>query len=147
VERLEIRRRVGASPARVFAAWTDPEELKAWWGPEGASCPAAEVDLRVGGAYRIANRFRDGRTVWIVGTFEVVEAPRKLVYTWRLEPGPGGIERVTVLFEPRGDETEIIVLHEGVEDVAQRDGHERGWLGCLGGLARRLEGREGEGEG
>jgi uncharacterized protein YndB with AHSA1/START domain len=94
---------VRASPARVFSAWTDPDQLRRWWGPIGATCPTADVDLRVGGRYRIANRFPDGKTIWIVGEFEVVAPPHRLVYTWRLDPGPERTERVTVSFEPHGD--------------------------------------------
>jgi uncharacterized protein YndB with AHSA1/START domain len=43
------------------------------WGPEGVSCIAAEVDLRVGGRYRIANKFPDGRVFWIVGELQIIE--------------------------------------------------------------------------
>ena len=135
---LEIRRIVGSSPARVFAAWTDPDQLRRWWGPPGVVCPAAEVDLRVGGRYRIGNRFADGTTLWIVGEFEVVSPPRELVYTWRLEPGPPRIERVKVRFEPREGGTEVVVVHERIPDAGVREQHERGWLGCLGRLAEHF---------
>jgi uncharacterized protein YndB with AHSA1/START domain len=136
--RLEVRRTLKASPERLFAAWTDPRELRRWWGPRGATCPVAEVDLRAGGRYRIANRFADGRTVWIVGEFEVVAPPHRLVYSWRLEPGPQRSERVTVTFEPRGEATEVVVVHERIPDAHTRDQHEQGWAGCLDGLARYL---------
>lgn len=46
-----------ASPERIFDAFTDPEQLVRWWWPEGFTCPAAEVDLRVGGTYRIAMKW------------------------------------------------------------------------------------------
>ncbi|MHB8719494.1 MAG: SRPBCC family protein [Candidatus Dormibacteria bacterium] len=51
---LVIERHFDASPDRVFDAFTDPAQLVQWWWPHGFSCPAAEVDLRVGGTYRIA---------------------------------------------------------------------------------------------
>jgi uncharacterized protein YndB with AHSA1/START domain len=139
--RLEVRRRVGAPPERVFAAWTDPNQLKQWWGPKGVTCPAAEVDLRTGGRYRIANRFADGRLVWIFGEFEVVAPPHRLVYTWRAEPGPDVHERVTVTFELRDGGTEVVVVHERIPDARTRDGHREGWQGCLDGLAEHLGAR------
>jgi len=142
-ERLEVRRIVRASPARVFSAWTDPDQLCRWWGPTGATCPTADVDLRVGGRYRIANRFPDGKTIWIVGEFEVVAPPHTLVYTWRLDPGPERIERVTVTFQPQNDRTEVIVIHERISDAATREQHEQGWTGCLDGLAEYILGTEG----
>jgi uncharacterized protein YndB with AHSA1/START domain len=91
----------------------------------------AEVDLRVGGRYRIENRLADGRTVWIVGEFEVVRPPHELVYSWRLEPGPPRKERVRVRFELHGEGTEVIVIHERIADAGSRAQHEQGWLGCL----------------
>jgi uncharacterized protein YndB with AHSA1/START domain len=78
---LVVRRTIGASPERVFDAWTKPERLRLWWGPRDVTCTAAEVDLRVGGRYRIANQFPDGRVVWISGQFECIEPPRLLVYS------------------------------------------------------------------
>ncbi len=50
---LNLRRTFKAPRPEVFRAWTDPEELKKWWGPEGYATPSAEVDLRVGGKYRL----------------------------------------------------------------------------------------------
>jgi hypothetical protein len=55
---LVVRRRIHATPEKLFAAWTQPEHLVRWWGPQGVACPAAEIDLRVGGAYRIATDFK-----------------------------------------------------------------------------------------
>lgn len=54
LKQLVIERTLAASPELVFDAFTDPEQLTQWWWPEGFTCPAAEVDLRVGGTYRIA---------------------------------------------------------------------------------------------
>jgi uncharacterized protein YndB with AHSA1/START domain len=135
---LEVRRTIRASAERLFAAWTEPAQLQRWWGPEGTSCPQAEVDLRVGGRYRIANRLPNGDTVWISGRFERVSPPFELVYTWRFDPGPGAESRVTVRFEPRGDVTEVIVRHEGIAGEAVRSQHQQGWQGCLDGLAAYL---------
>jgi uncharacterized protein YndB with AHSA1/START domain len=132
---LVVRRRIYAAPEKLFAAWTRPEHLMRWWGPEGVACPAAEIDLRVGGSYRIANRFPDGTLIWIVGVFELIEPHSRLIYTWKLESQYGPAERVTVSFEPVGAATEVIVTHERICDEATRSGHERGWIGCLASLA------------
>ena len=131
---LVARRTIRANPERLFDAWTQPSQLKAWWGPSNVECIDAQVDLRLGGVYRIANRFSDGRVVWICGEFEVIEPPHRLVYTWRLDLQEADLERVTVRFEPRGEFTEVIVVHERISDDAARRGHEQGWEGCLAGL-------------
>jgi uncharacterized protein YndB with AHSA1/START domain len=136
---LIVRRRIHATPEKLFAAWTEPAHLVQWWGPQGVACPAAEIDLRVGGAYRIANRFPDGTIVWIAGVFELIEPPDRLVYTWRLESQDGPLERVTVCFDRLGASTEVVVTHERIADEATRTSHERGWGGCLDSLVRYAE--------
>jgi uncharacterized protein YndB with AHSA1/START domain len=138
---LVVRRRIQAAPDKLFAAWTQPDLLVRWWGPQGAACPAAEIDLRVGGSYRIANQFPDGTVVWIAGVFEVIEPPHQLAYTWKLEHQNGPVERVTVRFEAHGAATEVIVTHERIPDEAARTSHERGWNGCLDSLVGYAERR------
>lgn len=132
---LVVRRTIRATPEVLFAAWTQPSHLVKWWGPSGVECVEAQVDLRVGGAYRIANRFPDGRVVWISGDFESIDPPRTLIYTWQLDGSAGAPERVTVRFDARGDATEVVITHERIADPETRRGHEAGWDGCLDGLA------------
>jgi uncharacterized protein YndB with AHSA1/START domain len=133
---LIVRRTIRASPERLFDAWTQPALLRQWWGPESVICSDAQVDLEVGGRYRIANRFPDGSTVWISGEFEAIERPNRLVYTWRVGSAAAAAERVTVSFEARGTSTDVVVTHERIPDPATRDQHEHGWRGCLDGLER-----------
>jgi uncharacterized protein YndB with AHSA1/START domain len=133
--RLVARRTIRATPERLFDAWTEPSQLKTWWGPAGVECIDAQIDLRQGGTYRIANRFPDGQVVWIAGQFELIEPPHQLVYSWQLESQDSAPERVTVRFEPHGEFTEVVVVHERISDDAARRGHEQGWEGCLSGLA------------
>jgi uncharacterized protein YndB with AHSA1/START domain len=136
---IVARRTIRATPDRLFAAWTQPSQLTAWWGPAGATCTHAEVDLRPGGAYRLANQFPDGRVVWITGAFELIEPPHQLVYTWSVDEGPA--ERVTVRFEARDDQmTDVVVVHDRIRGDDARRGHEAGWAGCLA----RLEGFAGD---
>jgi uncharacterized protein YndB with AHSA1/START domain len=136
---LVVRRRINATPERLFAAWTQPELLVRWWGPQGVACTGAEIDLRVGGTYRIANQFPDGTVLWIAGVFEVIEPPRRLTYTWRLESQSGLVERVTVCFEGSGASTEVVITHERIANEAARTSHERGWNGCLDKLVKFAE--------
>jgi hypothetical protein len=55
---LVVRRVIRATPERLFEAWTEPTQILGWWGPEGATCEGAEVDLRVGGRYGSTTRSR-----------------------------------------------------------------------------------------
>ena len=135
---LVVRRTIRASCDRLFDAWTHAAELVSWWGPRSVRCTAAEVDLRVGGRYRIENLLASGARVTIAGEFTLVDRPHRLAYTWNVTPGEAGTaELVTVRFDARGDSaTDVIVTHERIASAAARTSHEEGWVGCLEGLAR-----------
>jgi len=131
---LVVRRVIKAPPEKVYAAWASASSLQQWWGPEGVTCPEAELDVRAGGRYRIKNAMPDGSVLWISGEFERVSPPDELVFSWSV--GDAAPERVTIRFERRGDtDTEVIVIHDKIGSTALRDGHSAGWEGCLAGLA------------
>lgn len=137
---VSIDRLIGASPERVFRAWTDPTELRLWWGPTNVECIHAEVDLRVDGAYRLGNRTPSGETIWITGIFDVVEPPTRLRYSWTRDPSDlHATSRVTVTFTPEGDGTRVTVVHDRTAAAADRDLHAVGWQGCLAGLATHFD--------
>jgi uncharacterized protein YndB with AHSA1/START domain len=70
---LRLTRTFRAPRDTVFQAWTDPEELKRWWGPPGYATPVVELDLRVGGRYRIGMReLPDGQVFYLSGAWEEV---------------------------------------------------------------------------
>jgi uncharacterized protein YndB with AHSA1/START domain len=137
---LVVRRTIGASAERLFAWWTEPAHLCRWWGPRPVICASADVDLVVGGRYRIVNSLPDSTTLTIEGEFREVHPPTKLVYTWRVMPTDEGSSLVTVRFVPRGDATEVVVQHEQIATEAIRGSHEKGWIGCLDGLVRYAAG-------
>jgi uncharacterized protein YndB with AHSA1/START domain len=135
---LTLTRIIAAPREEVFAAWTDPELLKEWWGPGEVSCPEAHVDLREGGAYRLANLESDGSITWISGRFERVRRPDELVYTWNVSIVRGEPTLVRVLFLPHPEGTEIVLTHERFAVEAVRDMHVEGWGLCIDKLARLL---------
>ena len=146
---LRISRTLAAPQEFVFKAWTEPDNLKRWWGV-GAdySTPIAEVDLRVGGKYRLGMQTPDSDQAMVVGgTYREVHPPAKLVYTWTWEHGaeqedPDFIPAetlVTVEFRDLGGRTEVVLTHELFPDVNMRDEHSQGWTGCLEQLATQVE--------
>jgi uncharacterized protein YndB with AHSA1/START domain len=137
---LNLRRTFKAPRETVFRAWTDPEELKKWWGPEGYATPSAEVELRVGGKYRLGMRkLPDGEIFYLSGFYREVRPPDRLVYTWRWEAEPDmGETLVTVEFREAGDSTEVVLTHEFFPTEKARNEHDRGWNGCLDRLAKAL---------
>ena len=131
---LTLKRRFKAPPAKVFAAWTDPEKIKRWMGPADFKTPQAESDARVGGRYRFAMRSPDGEAHVVGGVFREVVTNEKLVFTWAWNAAPGDEpyeSLVTVLFKPDGDGTLLTLTHEQLFDEESRDRHEKGWNGSL----------------
>ena len=129
---LSLRRTFQASRERVFRAWTTPEEIMRWKGPGDRTTPVVEVDLRVGGAYRVHIRTPDGVEMRLVGVYRVVDPPKKLVYTWSWETNPEmGETLVTVEFLERGRATEVVLKHELFPTAEAREKHEEGWCGSL----------------
>lgn len=137
---LRLTRLIKAGRDRVFAAWTDPAILKQWWGPGPITCPEAHIDLREGGAYRIANKETDGSITWISGHFERIRKPEELVYTWKVSILPDETTRVRVQFLAHPDGTELILTHERFAVEAVRDMHLEGWNACIDKLEAMLLG-------
>jgi uncharacterized protein YndB with AHSA1/START domain len=129
---------VAASPDRVFRAWTNSDEIKKWWGPNDVSCLSVEVDLQVGGQYRIENGLPDGSVLWISGKFEVIEKPHLLIFTWIVENASPTTELVEVRFKPHESGTNVIVTHGRIATKVLSERHQQGWIGCLEGLAEYL---------
>lgn len=136
---LTLTRIIKSSRERVFEAWTDPDLLVKWWGPGTTTCPEASIDLRVGGAIRIANKIDDGRIIWINGEFEMVEPPSRLIYSWIMGSEMADASRVTVEFRNHPDGTELVLTHERFANEGVRDAHLQGWHGCLDGLQELLD--------
>jgi hypothetical protein len=88
-KQLVIERTLKASPERVFDAFTDPDQLTKWWWPNGFTCPAAEVDLRVGGTYRVAMEWPDFIPVeaqfshYMGGEYYEIDRPHRLLMSGR----------------------------------------------------------------
>jgi uncharacterized protein YndB with AHSA1/START domain len=135
---LVISRTYPASVERVFKAWTDANQLGQWFAPTDDYTTKANVDLRVDHEYRIVITHKGGNVHTILGTYRLIEPPRKLVYTWRWEGGPASDTLVTVDFNPEGDATKVTITHERFINTEDRDKHNEGWNGCLNRLQRTL---------
>jgi uncharacterized protein YndB with AHSA1/START domain len=133
---LLISRTYPASVERVFKAWTDANQLGQWFAPTDDYTTKASVDLQVGHEYRIAITHKGGNVHTILGTYRLIDPPRKLVYTWRWEGGPMPDTLVTVDFAPEGEATKVTITHEQFTNTEDRDKHNQGWNGCLDRLQR-----------
>ena len=100
------------APARIlFEAWTRPELFKRWWVPKstGMSLLSCEMDVRVGGRYRLEFGPDASKPMAFFGKYVEVTPHSRLV--WTNEEGEGGGQVTTVTFEEKGGKT-LLVLHE-----------------------------------
>ncbi len=136
---LTLVRRFRAPVARVWAAWTEADMLRRWFGPDAGPVLEAEVDVRPGGRFRIVFATGDGERHVCLGTYGEVIPHARLAFSWEWITMPERRSQVTLSFRAIGAETELTLHHEGFADEAARDGHRSGWTGALGKLGRMLE--------
>ncbi len=123
-----------ASPSRVYKAWTEPDQIMKWFGPEAGSLISADIDLRVGGKWRFVVGSDEGGLNTLQGTYQVIDPDNRIVFTWQhvREHADGSEEKtpestVTVVFEAHGKATRVHLRHES---IVKRDGRlsvTRGW--------------------
>jgi uncharacterized protein YndB with AHSA1/START domain len=129
---LTLTREYAAAPEKVWKAWTDPQAVSAWWGEPGDKVSGAELDVRVGGRFRIRFGGPDGNANECAGEYREVVKNRRLVFSWSWPRStPDRVSQVTILFNPKGAGTELIFKHEGLFDDKARDNHKRGWSAFL----------------
>jgi uncharacterized protein YndB with AHSA1/START domain len=130
---LRLRRTLAFPADRVWHALTDPAALAAWFWPERYAT-TAQLDLRVGGRYRIDG---PGAGTAVAGEYVTVEPPHRLTFTWQWD---GDAEETLVTFEltPHDSGTELVVVHERFTTDEDRDNHAKGWSDCLDRLPPHL---------
>lgn len=141
VPELLITRDFAAPRDLVYAAWTRPEHLARWWGPQGFVNIAWQMDVRPGGTWFRRMQAPDGTLMTKRGVYREVVPPERLVFTYLNEYADGtrdGATLVTVTFEECGAGTRLTLRHAGFETAASRDGHEGGWSSCLERFAAHL---------
>lgn len=134
---LTIKRRFKAAPAKVYAAWSDPEKMKHWMGPSNVQKVVAECDLRVGGRYHI-KMVAPNDEHYVSGLYREIVPNEKLVFTWAWKSTPERESLVTVTFKPDGDGTLMTLDHEQFFDEAARDRHNAGWTSIMDRLENYL---------
>jgi uncharacterized protein YndB with AHSA1/START domain len=139
---LNLSRHYPVAPEKVWRAWTDPETLKRWWGPgPDERVSAAELDVRVGGRFRIVFGGAQGTEHECAGVYKEVVPNRKLVFTWHWpRTTPERVSVVTIEFRGSPNGTELIFKHEQFFDEQARDGHKQGWSAAFDKLAAYLAG-------
>ena len=138
---LQLNRFFKAPRETVFRAWTDPEALAAWFGPEGVRARNVEVDPRPGGRFSLEMYETDG-IYPLSGTFREVSPPERLVLSWVWGSGElEGLESVvTVELREKDGGTELTLTHAGLPTDRARVMHGHGWTGSFNCLEQFLAG-------
>jgi uncharacterized protein YndB with AHSA1/START domain len=154
-----ITRIFKAPVERVWAAWTEPEQLQKWWGPKDFTAPSASIDLRVGGKYLFCMRGKPGpdmpsQDFWSTGTYVEIVPMKKLVCDDSfadadgnvVSPGEYGmadfpeVMRVQIDFEQLSDgTTKMTLTHNGAPAGGNADNMMDGWNQSLDKMAASVE--------
>lgn len=134
---VRVTRRFAASAERVFDAWLDPNTAGRWlFATPTGEMVRAEIEARVGGAFCFTDR-REGEDIDHLGHYEVIDRPRRLVFTFAVPKYSAEVSRVIIDIAARGAGCELTLTHEGVlPDYAERT--TSGWTMILEGLAKGL---------
>jgi uncharacterized protein YndB with AHSA1/START domain len=133
---LTLKRRLNAPPEKVYEAWTNPEKIVRWFGPDSGPVTKAEIDLREGGSFNIGFHTEDGEYHEVGGVYREVVPNERLVFSWAWHTMKERESLVTVTIKRDGDGSLLTLLHEKFFDEPARDGHIRGWTGSLNKLEK-----------
>ena len=127
----------------MFRAWTDPDEVAAWYGPEHMEAPRERIriDLRVGGRWELTMVRRDGGGEFSIG-YDILELVEPELIVLRSDPMPGWActsPRSRVEFHDHGAKTRM-TLSDGPYPPEGRGHAEAGWSAAIDKLAARVAG-------
>lgn len=131
---LEIRRVINAPRKRVYQAWTDPAQLKEWWGPEGVRTRNFTADARVGGRYRWDLVSQEGEEMTAFGEYRELVPGEKIVFTWKWDDDEAWENKnsvVTIELSDCDGGTELRLIHVQLPSEESRDRHNEGWSSVL----------------
>jgi uncharacterized protein YndB with AHSA1/START domain len=129
-DELLITRTFDAPAAVIFSLWSKPEHMKRWMGPDNFSCPEAEIDFRVGGAYRGMIKSAEHGDNWFGGIYREIVPNTRLVFTfaWDNDGPSASVETlVTIDLEERQGKTVQTFHQRPFRSVERRDSHVGGW--------------------
>lgn len=138
---LRIERDFDAPIEQVFDAWTSDEVMRRWLhcGRDWET-PTAEVDLRVGGRIRIVMRDPDGDVHGAHGEYQLIERPRRLVFTWTFDEHPDNHQLIELEFSERDGVTTVVMINSGIATEGLEGSQRTGWHLCYDELRNELAG-------
>ena len=143
-ETVQLKHHIKVSPEQVFAAWTTPEALNQWFGPQSHHCQVEKFEFKTGGKYQIrlipTGEIEDpdchgdtSEDSVCAGEFVDINEPNLIVMTFNwIENGADmGVTLLSISIEPAGEGTDLILTHEKIPSEELRQAHQGGWQGSL----------------
>ena len=127
LEALSVSRVYPCPRELVFKAWTEPVRLERWFCPNPSNRVKAQIDLKVGGHYRIAMVNPSGESWVIGGEYREIERPGKLVFTWNWEDSEEPTSLVTVSLSEVQNGTLVELVHDKLDSSESQQQHLQGW--------------------
>jgi uncharacterized protein YndB with AHSA1/START domain len=139
---LAIEREFAFPRERVWMAWTDPDQVRLWWGPTGFSTPVCRISLRIGGEFFICMRSPEGKDYCSIGFFREIKAPERIVAslsfadlqgnvvsatTYGMSPDFPREMLLTVTFTELGGRTRLRLIQDGIPPGKDTDNARQGW--------------------
>lgn len=132
---------IAAPVERVFAAISDPNQVKNWWGQKGKYRHTdSESDVRPGGKWRTSGASDNGEKFSVSGEYLEIDPPRLLVYTWAASFDGGAVTTVRWELRPHEGGTLVTLRHSGLAkqpDASKRYGG--GWPTVLAWMQAYVE--------
>jgi uncharacterized protein YndB with AHSA1/START domain len=119
---IEITREFAAPRDIVWHAWTDPQLVKQWLGPDNYEMTIEEYDVRDGGRYRYVHKDPAGNEYGFHGVFHGTPSPDSLVQTFEFEGFPGHVSLDRLVLEDLGDGRTLARIHSVYQTIEARDG-------------------------
>jgi uncharacterized protein YndB with AHSA1/START domain len=154
LQELVIERIFDAPRERVWKAWSDPEKMMRWWGPEHFTAPVIKIGFRVGGKSLSCMRSPDGQDYWSTGTYREIVPLQKIVTTDSFADENGNVVSadyygmspdlpkellVMVTFEDLGGKTKQTLRHVGFPPGEDLENARSFWSTSFGKLAKSLK--------
>jgi glutathione S-transferase len=132
---LTLTRFFRAPREKVYDAFVTPALMSAWQSPRGMAVVEASAEARVGGAFRLQMRARDGTRFAVGGQYVELDRPGRLAYTWAWEEGtpmPAGMRTlIEIDLVDKDGGTELRMRHSGFLAADISAAHEHGWTSCF----------------
>ena len=130
---LTMSRNFKAPKQAVYDAWTKEEALTSWFAPTSEmSTVVHEMELKIGGKYRISMIEPGGTTHVIHGEYVALNPYDQIVFTWEWESDEEQVNSlVTIDLSENNGTTNMVLLHEKLASQESVDLHTEGWTGCV----------------